>query len=91
MDSKNTQTAAQKRTKAINFATLRAVVAGYLIYLGGSLIYDLLKGRATMSPVLVWGIGLLFIAAGVGYGLYIWKRWQADSSEETAEHDAADE
>ena len=29
---------AQKRTKAMNFATMRAVVAGYLVYLGGSLI-----------------------------------------------------
>lgn len=90
MDSKN-KNPAQMRTKAINLATLRAVVAGYLIYLGASLIYDLLKGRTSLSPALSWSMGLLFIAAGVGYGLYVWRRWQADSSKEAAESDAADE
>ena len=67
------------RSRAVNMATLRAVVAGYLVYLGGSVIYDLLKGRTSMSPALAWAAGLLFIAAGLGYGFYIWRRWQADS------------
>ena len=67
------------RSRAVNMATLRAVVAGYLVYLGGSVICDLLKGRTSMSPALAWAAGLLFIAAGLGYGFYIWRRWQADS------------
>lgn len=79
---------AQKRTKAMNFATMRAVVAGYLVYLGGSLIYDYLKSRSDMTPLQAWGFGLLFIAAGVGYGLYTWKRWQAEAASVEAREDS---
>ena len=39
-------------------AALRAVVAGYLLYLGGSLIWDLLKGSSTLPPALAWAAGL---------------------------------
>jgi hypothetical protein len=80
-----------KNSKAVNMATLRAVVAGYLVYLGGSLIYDLLKGQSSMSSAVAWALGLLFIAAGLGYGLYIWKRWRADSSEAASEGNGAGE
>lgn len=79
---------AQKRTKAMNFATMRAVVAGYLVYLGGSLIYDYLKSRSGMTPLKAWGFGLLFIAAGVGYGLYAWKRWQAETASAQGSEDS---
>ena len=64
------------------FAIVRAVVAGYLVYLGGSLIYDYLGGSSTMSPVAAWGLGLLFIAAGAGFGVYTWRRWRAEENTE---------
>jgi hypothetical protein len=67
-----------KRAKATNAATLRAVVAAYLLYLGGSLIWDMLKGKSTMSPVLAWIAGLGFIAAALAFGYYTWKHWHAE-------------
>ena len=67
-----------RRNKAGSIAALRAVVAGYLFYLGLSMIRDLLRGVSTMSPVFVWIVGLVFIAAAVAFGFYTWKRWRAD-------------
>lgn len=69
--------AAKKRAKATNTAALRAVVAGYLIYLGVSLIYELLQGRATFSSALTLALGLVFVASGAAFGLYTWRRWKA--------------
>ena len=77
MNRKTEETPAQKRNRAMNIATLRAVVAAYLVYLGGSLIVDYLRGRSGVSPILAWGPGLLFIAAGIGFGYYTWKIWRA--------------
>ena len=78
MDRKCEETDVQKRSKAMNLASLRAVVAAYLIYLGFSLILDHLRGRSTLFPVFAWVAGLVFIAAGIAFGFYIWKRWRAD-------------
>lgn len=72
----------QKRSKAMNLASLRAVVAAYLVYLGSSLIVDHLRGSSTLSPVFVWLVGLVFITAGIVFGFYVWRHWRAD-------HDAA--
>ena len=78
MGRKNEETDVQKQSKAMNLASLRAVVAAYLIYLGFSLILDHLRGRSTLSPVFVWLAGFVFIAAGIAFGFYIWKCWRAD-------------
>ena len=47
--------------KARNHGILRGVVAGYLVYLGGSTIYDLLRGTSSLSPVLGWIAGPLSV------------------------------
>lgn len=75
----NDNDSARMRAKANNIAVLRTVVAGYLTYLGGSLVWDRLQGESTLAPAMAWGLGLLFVAAGLGFGLYTWKRWQADA------------
>ncbi len=82
----------QKRSKAMNLASLRAVVAAYLIYLGSSLIVDHLRGRSTLSPVFVWLAGLFFIAVGIAFGFYVWKCWRADRDAacETGENNSSD-
>ena len=90
MDDKNTNTAPRQRSKAINLAALRAVVAGYLVYLGGSLIYDYMKGRTDMAPIYAWGLGLLFIAAGLAYGAYTWKNWQRENADPPQDGGAPD-
>ena len=85
------------RGRAMTMATLRAVVAGYLIYLGGSLIYGHLKGESEMIPWMAWFFGIFFILAGIAFGIYTWKRYKqetAEKPEETQEEtagEAADE
>ena len=70
-----------EHSKAVNHAVLRGVIAGYLVYLGGSLIYDLIKGTSSLSPVLCWTVGPLFVIAGVAFGYFAWRRWKADEKE----------
>ena len=94
MNQNSEETDMQKRSKATNLASLRAVVAAYLIYLGFSLILDYMRGRSTLSPVFVWLIGLVFITAGIVFGFYIWRRWCADRDAarfpETEKNDSPD-
>lgn len=81
----------RSRTKAINMSILRAVVAGYLIYLGGSLINDLLRGNSGLSPAVGWTVGLLFCISGAAFLWYSWRRWKqaeaaaAEADEEDSE------
>ncbi len=79
MDNNNADFDPKKRTKALNLATLRAVVAAYLVYLGGSIVFDMLRGRSTLSPAFAWISGLFFVAVGLLFGLYTWRRWKADA------------
>ena len=78
MDDRELDYDIAERNKAGSIAALRAAVAGYLFYLGLSMIRDLLRGVSTMSPVFVWAVGLVFIAAAVAFGFYTWRRWRAD-------------
>ena len=70
-----------EHSKAVNRGVLRGVIAGYLVYLGGSTIYDLLRGTSTLSPVLGWTVGPLFVIAGAAFGWFTWRRWKADERE----------
>ena len=65
-------------SKARSRGILRAVVAGYLVYLGGSIIYELIQGTTTLRPALGWILGPLFMIAGAGFGYFTWRRWKAD-------------
>ena len=67
--------------KARNRGILRGVVAGYLVYLGGSTIYDLLRGTSSISPLLGWIAGPLFVIAGAAFGYFTYRRWKADEKE----------
>ena len=77
--------ASNPRGRAMVMATLRAVVAGYLIYLGGSLIYGQLKGESEMIPWVAWFFGIFFILAGGAFGIYTWKRYKKESTENPEE------
>ena len=70
-----------EHNKAVNHAVLRGVIAVYLVYLGGSLLYDLVKGTSSLSPVVGWTIGPLFVIAGTAFGFFTWRRWKADEKE----------
>lgn len=77
----NNNGAPNPRGRSTTMAMLRAVVSGYLIYLGGSLIYDHVKGKSEMVPWMVWVFGIFFILAGAAFGLYTWKRYQKEKAE----------
>ena len=68
----------QRRSRAGTTLSLRAIAAGYLIYLGWTLVRDLLNKSSTMTPWIGWAAGLGFAAAGAAFGWYAWRRYQAD-------------
>ena len=68
----------QKRAKAGTSATLRAVVALYLLYLGYQLLRSAAAGSGEFPAWAGWTFGMFFLLAGLGFGVYIWKRWRTD-------------
>ncbi len=68
----------QKRARAGTAATARAAVALYVIWLGVRIIRSVSDGSSSMSPVLAWFAGLIFITASLAFAFYTWKRWRAD-------------
>lgn len=73
-----------KQNKQNNMSTaayLRMLVGAYLVYLGGSLIYDLIRGSATHTAVTVLA-ALLFIGGGGFVALREWKNSRRSTEEE---------
>ena len=71
----------QRLSRAKAAAFLRSAVAGYLIYLGYTLLRDYLRGSSTLEPWIAWAAGLGFIAAGAAFGVFVWKRYRAAAEE----------
>ena len=67
--------------RASSMMIIRLVICAYLIYLGGSLIHDQQSGVSTIAPWLSWISGILFIAAGLLYGWFSWKRYRGDTAD----------
>ena len=65
----------QKRARAGTAATFRAVVAGYIAYLGWQIAT---AGDSSMPPLAARLIGCAFIVAAIAFGIYTWKRWRLD-------------
>lgn len=65
----------QKRARAGTAATFRAVVAGYIAYLGWKIAT---AEGSTMSPLVAKLISCAFLVAAVAFGIYTWKRWRLD-------------
>lgn len=88
----------QRRSRAGTTASLRAVAAGYLIWLGWTLLRDMLNGSSTLPVWLSWTASIGFAAIGAAFGWYTWKRYQADmkaaelpeTDNDTDQDDAAD-
>lgn len=82
-----------KQSRNNNMSTaayLRMLVGAYLVYLGGSLIYDLIKGAAAHTLVTV-PAALLFIGGGGFVALREWKNHRRSTEEETEEKDGTEE
>ena len=68
----------QKRARAGTRATLRAVVAGYLIYLAWQIVKGVRTGSSSMAPAVAWTAAIFFTLAAVGVGIYAFRSWRAD-------------
>ena len=77
-DSQSYEYDMQKRARAVTSATLRAVVALYIGYLGYNIIKGVREGTTTMAPGIGWTAGLFFLAAALGVCFYAWKRYRQD-------------
>jgi len=73
MDDKKKQT---ERARESSFTVVRALVAVYLVYLGFSLLRGTTDGGTAMPLHLKWFFSLLFIAAGLLFAVYTWRRWR---------------
>ena len=78
-------------SRVANMAILRVVVSGYLVYLGASMIRERLNGSSTLPVWAVWVLGLVFILAGLGFGVYSWKQYRAASQQSGEEGKPAEE
>ena len=66
-----------RKNQADLHALLRAVVCGYLLYLAGKLAFA--SGEdASFPPAARIAVGILFAAGAAAFGVYTWKRFQAD-------------
>lgn len=63
------------RSRAVKKALLRALVAGYLVYLG----WNIATGESdSMTQLTARLIGGAFIAAAAAFGVYIFRSWRSD-------------
>ena len=80
--------AVQRQARAGSTAALRALVAGYLVYLGVTLIRNLLNGSSPLPTAAAWCAGIVFIGGGVGFAVYAFLRWRRDSRAPEKKEDA---
>lgn len=54
----------ENKQQSANVNYIWVLAGGYLVYMGGDLLYNLWKGNTDISPLLLIPIALLFIAVG---------------------------
>ena len=59
-------------------ATLRAVAAVYIFYLGWTVLRNTLQGGSTVPSWVGWVAGLVFMGGALAFAVYIYKRYRAD-------------
>ena len=68
----------QRRARAGTGATLRALVAGYLLYLAWQIVKGVRAGETSMSPALAYTAAAFFAIAALSFVVYLIRRWRAD-------------
>ena len=68
----------QMRGRAGVAATLRALVAGYLLYTGWRLYKGSASGSSDMSITTACIIAVVFAAAAAAFGIYTFRQWRRD-------------
>lgn len=86
MNNQNENFDPARKSRITNIAVLRAVVAGYLFYLGFTILRDLLSGNPGSLPLwLLWLCGIFFMLAALAFGYYTWRQYQKQMSALRAE------
>ena len=88
----------QRRAKAGTGATLRALVAGYLLYLAWQIVKGVRSGESSMNPAIAYAAAAFFTLTAIAFVVYLIRRWRADVEAarlpvktEAADENAADE
>ena len=68
----------QRRARAGTGATLRALVAGYLLYLAWQIVKGVRSGETNMPPALAYGAAVFFTLAAIAFVVYLIRRWREE-------------
>lgn len=86
------------RNKALTGLVLRAVIAGYMLYLAWKLMSNMLNGSGSIPELIVWLVCIVFAAVALGFCVYTWKEFrksmkaaQVSSSHQEIHIDSASE
>ena len=69
----------QRRARAGTSAVLRALVAGYLIYLAWQILRNLRTGETTMTPAVGYAAAAVFLLAAAAFAVYLIRQWRIES------------
>ena len=79
MDEKNrVEYDVQRRARAGTSATLRALVAGYLLYLAWQIVKGVRTGETSMSPAVAYTAAAFFVIAAIVFVVYLLRRWRKE-------------
>lgn len=79
MDEKNrVEYDVQRRARAGTSATLRALVAGYLVYLAWQIVKGVRSGETSMSPAVGYTAAAFFLLAALVFAVYLIRRWKKE-------------
>ena len=79
MDEKNrVEYDVQRRARAGTSATLRALVAGYLVYLAWQIVKGVRSGETSMSPAVGYAAAACFLLAALVFAVYLIRRWKKE-------------
>ena len=79
MDEKNrVEYDVQRRARAGTSATLRALVAGYLVYLAWQIVKGVRTGETSMSPTVGYAAAAFFLLAALAFAVYLIRRWRRE-------------
>ena len=68
----------QRRARAGTSATLRALVAGYLLYLAWQIVKGVRAGETSMSPAVAYAAAAFFVIAALAFVVYLVRRWRKE-------------
>lgn len=68
----------QRRARAGTGATLRALVAGYLLYLAWQIVKNVRTGETTMTPAVAYAAAAFFVLAAAAFVVYLIRHWRVE-------------